>query len=100
MNADEQKQQLLKDSVWKYSKGHCIVTKKTKNKQKKPVELDQPICIKVVLTSEWKERNVLCWGRGFIFVSTGEEKLWILSRLIKRSGQGRPPKTLPADKKK
>jgi hypothetical protein len=26
---------------------------------------------------------MLCWGRGFVFVSTGDEKLWTPSELIK-----------------
>ncbi|WP_368389860.1 hypothetical protein [Sphingobium sp. AS12] len=33
--------------------------------------------------SEWKSKYVLHWGRGFAFVSTGEEKLWMPSKLIK-----------------
>jgi hypothetical protein len=36
-----------------------------------------------VLTSGWKEGNRLHWGRGSVFVSLGEEKLWIPSKLIK-----------------
>ena len=47
---------------------------------------------KDVLTSEWKSGNVLCWGRGFIFVLTREEKLWTPSNLIKiRFDQRRLP---------
>lgn len=36
-----------------------------------------------MLTSERNPGYVLCWGRGFAFVSTGEEKLWVQSELIK-----------------
>ena len=49
----------------------------------KSAELNQPLYFKDVLTSEWKPERVLHWGRGFTFVSTGEEKLWIPSRLVK-----------------
>lgn len=35
------------------------------------------------MISEWKPRHVLYWGGGFTFVSTGEEKLWIPSKLMK-----------------
>ena len=38
-------------------------------------ELNQPVSIKDVLTSQWKPGDVLRWGRGFALVSTGEEKL-------------------------
>ena len=46
------------------------------------MEFNQLIYFKDVLTSEWKPGHVLHWGRGFAFVSTGEEKLWIPSKLI------------------
>ena len=49
----------------------------------KSAELNQLVYFKDVLTSQWKPEDVLCWGKGFAFVSTGEEKLWILSKLIK-----------------
>ncbi|KAL6055503.1 hypothetical protein STEG23_020485, partial [Scotinomys teguina] len=49
----------------------------------KTAELNQPIYFKDVLTSEWKPGYVLRWGRGFAFISTGEDKLWIPSKLIK-----------------
>ncbi|EGV97888.1 HERV-K_7p22.1 provirus ancestral Pol protein [Cricetulus griseus] len=49
----------------------------------KTAELNQPVYFKDVLTSVWKPGHVLSWGRGFAFVSTGEEKLWIPSKLIK-----------------
>ena len=41
------------------------------------------MCFKDVLTSQWKPGGVLCWGRGFALVSTGKEKRWIPSKLIK-----------------
>ena len=49
----------------------------------KPAELNQPIYFKDLLTSEWKAENVLNWERGVVFVSTGKEKLWIPSKLMK-----------------
>ena len=49
----------------------------------KTAELNQPIYFKDVLTSEWKPGYVLHWGRGFAFISAGEEKLWIPTKLIK-----------------
>ena len=49
----------------------------------KTSELNQPVYFKDVLTSQWKPGDVLRWGRGFVLVSTGEEKLWIPSKLIK-----------------
>ena len=48
----------------------------------KSSELNQPVYFKDVLTSQWKPGDVLHWGRGFALVSTGEEKLWITSKLI------------------
>ena len=51
--------------------------------KEKTAELNQPVYFKYVLTSVWKPGHVLCWGRGFALVSTGEEKLWIPSKLIK-----------------
>jgi hypothetical protein len=48
-----------------------------------------------VLTSELKPGYVVYWGRGFVFVSTGEEKLWISSKLIKiRFEQERTPESV------
>jgi hypothetical protein len=32
---------------------------------------------KDVLTSEWKSGNVLCWGRGFVYISTVDEILGV-----------------------
>ena len=52
-------------------------------KIEKSAELNKPIYFKDVLTSQWKPGDVLHWGRGFALVSTGEEKLWMPSKLIK-----------------
>ena len=41
----------------------------------KTAELNQSVYFKDMLTSEWKPGYVLCWKRGFVFASTGEEKL-------------------------
>ena len=49
----------------------------------KSSELNQPVYFKDVLTLQWKPGDVLHWGMGFALVSTGEEKLWIPSKLIK-----------------
>lgn len=58
----------------------------------KTTELNQPVYIKDILTSEWNMVNVLCWKRGYAFISTGKEKLWVPSKLIKiRHDEGRPP---------
>jgi hypothetical protein len=57
-------------------------------------ELNQPVYIKDILTSEWQIGNVLHWGRGFMPVSTGKEKLWIPSKLIKIRHDRRPPEDL------
>ena len=57
------------------AEGHWIMEKTS--------ELNQPVYFKDVLTSQWKSGDVLRWGRGFALVSTGEEKLWIPSKLIK-----------------
>ena len=45
-------------------------------------ELNQLIYFRDVLTLKWKPEYVLCWGRGYAFVSTGNKKLWIPSKLI------------------
>ena len=47
----------------------------------KTAELNHLVYFKEILTSEWKTGYVLSWRRSFDFVSTGEEKLWIPSRL-------------------
>ena len=49
----------------------------------KSSELNQLVHFKDVLTSQWKPGDMLLWERVFTFVSTGEEKLWIPSKLIK-----------------
>ena len=64
--------------------------------RKKTAELNQPVYFKDVLTSVWKPGHVLHWGRGFALVCTGEEKLWIPSKLIKI----RVEKEKPLDKDK
>ena len=57
----------------------------------KTAELHQPVYIKDVFTSKWREGNVLCWGRGFVYVSTEKQKQWIPSKMIKiRDDRGRP----------
>jgi hypothetical protein len=39
--------------------------------------------------------NVLCWGRGFVFISTIKGKVWILSKLINsRFGWGKTSENL------
>ena len=44
------------------------------------------------LTSKFNSKDMLLWRRGFAFVSTGNEGLWIHSGLRKiRFDQGRPP---------
>lgn len=61
----------------------------------KTTELNQSICFKNVLTSEWKSENVLYQGRGYTFTFTGNKELWIPSKLIKiRFDQGRSPENL------
>ena len=57
----------------------------------KSAELNQPVYIKDVLTSQWKPGDVLRWGRGFALVSTGEEKFWIPSKLIKVRSEEKKP---------
>ena len=49
----------------------------------KSAELNQLAYFKDVLTSQWDPGDVLCWGKDFALASTGEEKLWIPSKLIK-----------------
>jgi hypothetical protein len=41
----------------------------------KIAELDQPVYFKDGLTSEWKSENVLSWERGFVYISTDDERL-------------------------
>lgn len=54
-------------------------------------ELNLPTHFRDVLASKWKSNNVLHWEKGYAFISTGNEKLWIPSKLIKiEFDQGRP----------
>ena len=54
-------------------------------------ELNQPKYFEDLLASKWKAGYILCWRRGFDFVSTGEEMLRIPSKLIRmRFEQERP----------
>ena len=47
------------------------------------------------LTLKLKSKGMLLWRRGFAFVSTGNERLWIHSELRKiRFDQGRPPEKI------
>ena len=48
------------------------------------------------LTSKLKSKDMLLWRRGFAFISTENERLWISSELRKiRFNQGRPPEKSP-----
>ena len=59
-------------------------------------ELIQLINFENALTSKFKSKAMLLWRRGFSFVSTGNERLWIHSELRKiRFDQGRPPEKSP-----
>ena len=50
---------------------------------------------------KWKTENVILCGRGFAFVSTRNERLWVHSKLIEiRFGQARPSEILSKDIKK
>ena len=65
------------------------------NEKKKTAELSQPICLKNVLTSEWKTWNVLHWEKSYTYIFIGKKKLWVPSKLIKiRHIQGRPSENL------
>ena len=58
-------------------------------------KLNQPVYIKDIMKSEWKITNVLYKWRGYPFISTGKEKLWVPFKLIKmRHVKGRPPEYL------
>ena len=64
-------------------------------------ELNQPVYIKNAFTSKWRGGNVLCWGRGFVYVSTRKEKHWIPSQMIKiRYDRGRPLEDLSCRQQK
>lgn len=59
------------------------------------MELNHPIYYKDVLTSEWKPVKALHWRHEFAYSPTGNEKLWIPSKLIKiRIEQERAPENL------
>lgn len=45
-------------------------------------ELNHCRYFKNALTLKWKSENVQLWGRGYAFVSTETERLWIPSRLL------------------
>ena len=57
----------------------------------KTSELNQSVYFKDVLTSQWKPGVVSCWERSFALVFTGEEKLWIPSKLIKIQFEKKKP---------
>ena len=60
------------------------------------VGLIQHIYIENALASKFKSKGILLWRRGFAFVVTGNERLWIPSGLRKiRFGQGRSPEKSP-----
>lgn len=57
----------------------------------KTEEVGQPIDYKDVLTLGWKPAIVLRWGHGYAYVSTGNEKIWLSTQLIKiRSDKNSP----------
>ena len=59
-------------------------------------ELIQDRSFENTLTSKMKSKYMLLWKRGFAFVSTENERLWINSELRKiRFDQGRPPEKSP-----
>ena len=59
-------------------------------------ELIQDRYFEITLTSKLKSKCILLWRKGFAFVSTGNERLWIHSDLRKiRFDQGRPPEKSP-----
>ena len=59
-------------------------------------ELTQDRYFENTLASKLKSKDMLLWKRGFAFVSTGNEKLWIHSELRKIIfDQGRPPEKSP-----
>lgn len=61
----------------------------------KAVEFNQPIYYTDVFTSEWIPAKAFHWECGFVYISSGNGKLWIQSRLIKiRIKQERSPEKL------
>ena len=57
-------------------------------------KLNQHIYSKGILTSKFGSKDMLLWKRVSAFVSTEDENLWILSRLMWFDGS-RPPEMLP-----
>ena len=49
----------------------------------KMVELNHFICYKVVLTSEWNSSKFLHQGHRSLYISSGNEKMWMPAKLIK-----------------
>ncbi|KAL6068694.1 hypothetical protein STEG23_012534, partial [Scotinomys teguina] len=49
-----------------------------------------------IWTSKFMSKDTLLWKRGFAFISTEDENLWIASRLI-WFDQPRPPERFPDD---
>ena len=41
--------------------------------------LNQSIYFKNILTSKFKSKDMLIWGRGYAFVAKGNDRLWIHS---------------------
>lgn len=62
-------------------------------KKKKTEELGQPMYYKDMLILDWRLAIVLrCECGGYTYVSTGNEKIWLPTKLIKiRSNKGKPP---------
>ena len=59
-------------------------------------ELTQDRYFENSLASKLKSKDMLPWRRDFAFVSTENERLWILSELRKiQFEQGRPPENSP-----
>lgn len=49
----------------------------------KTVEFYQPVYFKHVLALELESGAVLCWRRVFVYIFTGNERLWVPPKLIK-----------------
>lgn len=57
-----------------------------------PVRSKKPIYLKNILTSKFKSKIMLLWGRVYALISTENQRLWIHSRLRKiRFDSKRPP---------
>lgn len=48
-----------------------------------PAKLNQCLCFKSVLISKWKSKNIWLWGKGYAFISLGNERLWIHYKFLK-----------------